>query len=235
MRSLAWLALVVTFGTIGAGCGLFDPDITNFDLFIKDKDFTIDTDQWELNGVDAFTSTDCSVNDVCAVAVEQSGVCAPGQCFGSCNTQTDTCQLQVVMQLWQGVDMSADNPEINTVANEPVVSVTIDSIAYQVISNTMNVETPMFTVYAAPSTTMSTGDPEAQAVGVIPPVPPATLIPETDIIIEPSGQDILASKMGDYMTPFNIIVGSSIMIRQGDSVPQGMLAAVIRVRAHAGL
>jgi hypothetical protein len=152
-----------------------------------------------------------------------------------CNGETDTCQLQIVMQLWQTVDMSTDNPEINTVADEPVVSVTIDSIAYQVTSNTMNVETPAFTVYAAPSTIMSTGDPEARAIGTIPPVPPATLIPETDIAITAEGQSALESRMGDYMTPFNIIVGSEILVNDGDTVPQGRLTAIVRVRAHAGL
>jgi hypothetical protein len=213
-----------------------DPDITNFDLFIQDKEFTVDTDQWALSGVDAFTSTDCSgaMSGICATVVQSSEVCEPGQCFGSCGAN-DTCELTIVLQLWQAVDMSADNPEINTVADEPVVSVTIDSIAYQITENTMNVETPAFTVYASPSTIMSTGDPEALAVGTIAPVPPATLIPETDIEITPDGQTALQNKMGDYMTPFNIIVGSQIVVGQGDPVPQGRLSAVVRVRAHAGL
>ena len=80
MRSFAVLVLALSFGCLGAGCGLVDPNISNFDLFIKDKDFTVDTDQWMLSGVDQFTSVDCSVNDVCAVAVDSSGVCAP-KCF----------------------------------------------------------------------------------------------------------------------------------------------------------
>jgi hypothetical protein len=228
MRRLALLALVMT------GCGLVDPDITNFDLFIRDKEFTVDTDEWNLNGVDAFTSTDCSASPgLCAVAAENA--CDPGQCFGSCDGGSDTCQLQIVMQLWQTVDMSAENPEINTVADEPVVSVTIDSIAYQITENTLNIETPTFTVYAAPSNIMSPGDPEAAAIGTIEPVPPATLIPETDIVLTGDGRSALADKMGDYMTPFNIIVGSEIFVRQGDEVPQGRLRAVVRVRAHAGL
>jgi hypothetical protein len=229
MRSFAVLALLMT------GCGLVNPDVTNFDLYIKDKEFTVDTAQWNLQGVDSFTSMDCSQQDFCAAAVEQAQVCEPGQCFGRCAPDTHTCELQVVLQLWQTVDMSSDNPEINTVANEPVVQVSIDNIAYQVVENTMNVETPIFTVFAAPSTIMSTGDPEADAVGQIPPVPPDTLVPETDITIDQNGQDALASKMGDYMTPFNVIVGAEIDIGQGDPVPQGKLTAVVRVRAHAGL
>ena len=230
MRSFALFALVLT------GCGLVNPDITNFDLFIKDKSFTVDTDQWDLNGVGPFTSQACDTqNDVCAAAVEQSGVCAPGQCFGRCAPDTSTCELRIVLQLWSTVDMVADNPEINTVADEPIVQVTIDSIAYQVTENTMNVETPMFTVYAAPSNIMSTGDPEAEPVGSIAPVPPATLIPETDILIDDGGQQALENKMGDYMTPFNIIVGAEIDVGMGDTIPDGKLSAVVRVRAHAGL
>lgn len=228
------LAVASLAGVLSTGCGLVDPDITNFDLQIQDKMFTVDTEQWQLQGVDQLTSLDCSGSPgMCAVAAEQA--CTEGQCFGRCSTETQTCELQVIVTLWQMVDTDAENPELETVSDQPVVDVTIDSIAYQVITNTLNVETPTFTIYAAPSTIMSPGDPEARAVGTITPVPPATLVPETDVVITEGGRDVLADFMGDYMNPFNIIVSAEVIVGMGDEVPNGELSAVVRVRAHAGL
>lgn len=232
MRCL--LATALLAGILSTGCGLVDPDITNFDLQLDDKMFTVDTEQWQLSGVDQFTSLDCSGSPgMCAVAAEQA--CTDGQCFGRCNGDSDTCELQIVIALWQMVDTDAENPELEAVADQPVVDVTIDSIAYQVIENSLNVETPVFTIYAAPSTIMSPGDPEARVVGTIAPVPSATLIPETDVAITAEGREILGDFMGDYMNQFNIIVGSEVIVGMGDTVPSGRLSAVVRVRAHAGL
>jgi hypothetical protein len=231
MRRL--LAAAFLAGVLSAGCGLVDPDITNFDLYIQDKMFTVDTQQWELQGVDAFTSTDCSATPgVCAVAAEQA--CAEGQCFGRCGLES-TCELQIVVALWQMVDTDAENPELETVADQPVIEVTIDSIAYEVTENSLNVATPELTIYAAPSTIMSPGDPEAREVGTIAPVAPATLIPSTDVVISQGGREVLSDFMGDYMNPFNIIVASEVIVGAGDTVPDGRLSASVRVRAHAGL
>ena len=232
------LVVGVTAAILLAGCGLVDSNITNFDLYIKDKMFTVDTSQWQLQGVDQYTSASCTPppgTDQCAAALQASNACKPGQCIGSCDPSTNTCKLQILLSLWQTVDMSTDNPEINTVASEPVVTVTIDSIAYQVIENTLNVPTPEMTVYAAPSTIMSPGDPEAKPVGMIPPVPANQLVGETTVMMTPDGTTNLAGYMGDYMTPFNIIVGSEIDVGMGETVPAGRLTAVVRVKAHAGV
>jgi hypothetical protein len=232
MTRLAVLGALLCAGV--AGCGLVDPNITNFDLYIKDKTFAVDTSQWQLNGVDAYTHTDCSSSmGICASAAQQA--CKEGQCIGRCDGGTGTCQLQILTALWQSVDMSNDNPEINTVANEPVVQVSIDAIAYQITQNTMNVATPEFTVYVAPSTIMTPGNPEAKPIGTIPSVPAHMTQGETSIVLDEAGQANLAAYMGDYMTPFNIIVGAEIDVGENDTVPDGTLNAIVRVRAHAGI
>lgn len=230
------LAVVVAAALGLAGCGLVDSSVTNFDLYIKDKTFTVDTQQWMLQNVDQLTSTSCTPSpDPCAAAVQNANACKAGQCFGRCDPSTNKCELQVLLSLWQKVDMQADNSEIGTIAKEPVVQVTIDSIAYQVTENTLNVPTPSFTVYAAPSTIMSPGDPEAKPIATIPAVPANMLVGETEIPLGADGRANLSTYMGDYMTPFNIIVGSEVDLKAGDTVPAGRLTAVVRVRAHAGI
>jgi hypothetical protein len=41
--------------------------------------------------------------------------------------------------------------------------------------------------------------------------------------------------MSTYKNPFNVIVGSTLVISAGDMVPTGKLDAVIQIKAHAGL
>ena len=71
------LAVLALAGALG-GCGLVDPDITHFELYIKDKQFTVDTAQWELQDVGMFTDIDCSGNaGLCATAAQQA--CTSGR------------------------------------------------------------------------------------------------------------------------------------------------------------
>jgi len=231
MRSFV---LAAGIALAGSGCGLVDPDITNFDLYVNEKRFTVDTEQWELTGVDEFTATECAGSaGVCAVGA--MAACTEGQCFGQCDGETDTCQLQIQVALWQEVNIDTENPELRDISDEPIIEVEIDAIEYEVGENTLNVPTPEFTLYAAPSTIMSPGDPEAKPIGTIAAVDATTLVPRTTVDITAEGRETLADFMGDHGTPFNIIIGSQLVVGMGDTVPSGALSATVQVRAHAGL
>ena len=233
MRRFAWSACV-TAALALSGCGLISSDVTNFDLTLPDKTFTVDTASWGLGNVDAFTSTSCSANaGVCAAAAQQA--CNQGQCFGSCDSATQTCDLKVLVSLWQPVDLVAEKPELQTINNQPLVGVTIDKLEYQVIENSMNVATPPMTMYIAPATVMAPGDPQAHAIATIPAVPAGTTQALMAIELTADGKTQLAKFMGDYATPFNIIVGAELDVKQGDTVPAGRLAAKVVVTAHASL
>jgi hypothetical protein len=226
-------SFVVLAGAL-AGCGLVDPDITNFELYVQEKQFTVATDDWGLADVPDFTSIECAdMPGFCAQGA--MAACEPGQCVGRCNGESDTCELQVLVALWQPVNVDAENPELRDIASEPVVEVEIDTIEYTVTENTLNVATPPFTIYVAPSTIMSPGNPEARAIGTIEMVAAGTLVPTTQVEITAEGRAALGDFMGDYMTPFNIIVGAELIIGMGDTVPTGAMSAEVQVRAHAGL
>ncbi|MCB9563841.1 MAG: hypothetical protein H6708_25890 [Kofleriaceae bacterium] len=231
-RAAAALAVVGALWLGGAGCGLVSSDIDDFDLSIEEKSFTIDTSQWGLTDVDTFVNTDCSATPgVCATAAQQA--CTDGNCFGSCSTTTNTCELHVVVALWDMVVLTEEQPELQTIDDSPLVGVTIDTIEYAVAENSLNVATPPFTLYVSPSTIMSPGDPEAEAVGTIAPVDARTLLPLTPVDITDAGRASLTDYMTNFSTPFNIIVGADLYIRQGDTVPQGRMSAKVKVAAHA--
>jgi hypothetical protein len=233
MRRIAWSACVSAAFAL-SGCGLISSDVTNFDLTLPAKSFTVDTTSWGLTNVGTFTSTDCSANQgVCAAAAQQA--CNQGQCFGSCDSGTQTCDLKVLVSLWQAVDLVAEKPELATINNQPLVGVSIDKLEYQVTENSLNVATPPMSMYIAPATVMAPGDPQAQLIATIPPIPAGAIQPLMPVTLTADGKAQLAKFMGDYKTPFNIIVGAQIDVKMGDVVPMGRLGAKVLVTAHASL
>lgn len=212
------------------GCGLIDSDITDFNLSINDKTFTVDTAQWELADQSTFPEVDCSQMDVCSAAVMQS--CMSDNCFGSCDGQN--CQALILVSLFVEIDLLDEHPELEEIDN--IVSVSIDKVEYEISENTLTMDTPEMDLYVAPATVMSPGDPQARKIGTIAPVNAMTPTTEPlEVNLTPEGRDNLREFMSMYRTPFNIIVGAEVEIMAGDPIPMGRLEANVRVTATAGL
>lgn len=224
------------FGLGASGCGLISSDVTNFDLTLPDKNFTIDATGWNVNqqAADALLSTNCSSQPtVCASAAMQA--CQMG-CSGSCNTQTHTCDLSMDVSLYRPIDLVTEKPELKSINDEPVIKVTIDSVTYEVTANTLNVATPEMKVYVAPMSVMNPKDPQAKEIGVIAPVAAGqTTTSPQNIAFNATGKADLVNIMSTFKTPFNVLVGSTIVVKMGTPVPSGKLDAVVHIKAHAGL
>jgi hypothetical protein len=227
-------ALVGIAALFVAGCGLIDPDIADFDLSLPEKEIVVDTSQWQLTADATLPAVDCSQSaGVCSLGITE--LCgAEGVCFGSCNTD-QVCDVTVLVNLWHPFDLAKEKPELEEIEGKPLVSISINKIAYKVTENTMNIDSPEMTVYAAPGGVMSPGDPQAQAIGTLPPVLAGTTIEEGDVVLTENGREILADYMKQYSVPFNVIVGTSVDISPGDQVPTGKLTAVVLVSAVAGI
>src|SRR5512138_2690136 len=151
MTHLRLGALVLACAT---GCGLISSDVTNFDLTLPDKSFTVDTGSWQIDQTMAktFLMTSCSgVPALCSTAVQQA--CAMG-CTGTCNTTTQMCDLSLDVSLHQPVNLLMEKPELQSINDEPVIKVSVDSVTYEVTTNTLNVATPPMTVFVAPISVM---------------------------------------------------------------------------------
>jgi hypothetical protein len=233
------IRLLVCSGlALGAGgCGLISSDVTDFDLSMPSKTFTVDTAQWQLTGDPngEFPAIDCSANQgICSTGISQA--CGnQAICFGSCDTTDQTCQATVLVALSQPVNLLDEKPELAQIEDQPLVSVTVDRIYYHVSENTLNVSTPEFMMYVAPENVMSPGDAQAVPVGTIAPLPAATTRDETDMVFVAGGEDALKQFMKDYKTTFRVIVGGSIELHAGDPIPTGSLTATVNVAAHAGI
>ncbi len=239
MRSIAMSAIAALALSAG-GCGLISSDVTDFDLTLPDKTFTVDTSQWMLDSTDVgtVTSVKCAADPSgCEAALQASKACKADQCTASCSGSdaAATCQLAVLVSLYQMVNLVMEKPELQTINDQPLVGVQIDKLEYQVTENTLNVPTPPMVLYVAPSTVMAPGDPMSHVIGTIPAIPAGQTQALMAVDLSVDGQAELAKYMGDYKTPFNIIVGSTLDVKMGDAVPSGRLTAKVKVTAHAHL
>jgi hypothetical protein len=217
-----------------AGCGLISSDVTNFDLTLPDKKFTIDTGSWQIDQTAAnlYLIQACTTSSTCSSQVQLA--CKTG-CTGSCST-THTCDLSLDVSLSQPVDLVMEKPELKSINDEPVIKVAIDSVTYEVKTNTLNVDTPEVTIYVAPTSVLKPSDSMAKAIGTIPPVPAGqvTTSPQP-IMFTSTGKADLVNIMSTFKTPFNVLAGASILVSAGDPVPMGKLDAVVHIKGHAGL
>jgi hypothetical protein len=218
-----------------SGCGLISSDVTDFDLTLPDKNFSIDTASWGVSDAEAqqFLSTSCASSpSVCSSAAQQA---CPMDCSGTCNTSTQTCDLSLDVSLHQGVDLKNEAMELSSINDQPVIKVTVDNVTWQVTNNTLNVPTPLMTVYVAPATVMDPNDAQAKAIGTIDPVDAGMATDVKALTFTQTGKADLAATMGSYKTPFNVIVGSALLVHEGEPVPTGKLDAIVHIDAHAGL
>ncbi|MDX2091688.1 MAG: hypothetical protein SFX73_27755 [Kofleriaceae bacterium] len=232
LRSLLFTGLAVGV----SGCGLIDSDVTNFDLTLPAKSFTIDAMNWQVDQSAATAMLSTSCGSMPAACMTAAASACRTDCTGTCSSETSTCELHLDVSLFQPIDLVTEKPELKSINDEPVIKVEIDSVNYEVESNTLNVATPEMTVYVAPMSAMSPKDPQAKAIGVIPATPAGmtTSVPQM-LQFTPTGRAELIAMMNNYKTPFNIIVGSSLTVSSSSMVPNGKLEAVVYIKAHAGL
>ena len=225
-------------GALASGCGLIDSDVTNFDLTLPDKQFSVDASGWNVNqmAADTFLNMSCSSSpSICSSAATQA---CPMNCSGRCGASS-RCELELNISAYKGIDLVTEKPELKQIDDRPVLSVEVDSVRYTVTANTLNVNTPEMGVFVAPITVMDPKDPMAKQIGIIPSVPAGATVATRDMMYTATGKQTLVDTMSTYKNPFNVIVGTSIMnpivIAAGQMVPTGKLDAVIQIKAHAGL
>lgn len=219
---------------VSAGCGLISSDVADFELNLPDKSFSIDTAGWNVDEqqAQALLGTSCaSAPTVCNTAAQMA---CDMNCSGTCNA-SQRCELQLDVGLHRQVNLVDEKPELKSINDQPVIKVTIDSVTYAVVANTLNVATPELKMYVAPISVMDPKSAEAIEIGTIAPVAAGATVGPTPIAFTETGKAKLVGMMSTYKTPFNVIVGSSLTVTEGQMVPEGKLDAVIRIRAHAGL
>src|SRR5712672_1003845 len=92
----AHLAAAVLGGSLVAGCGLISSDVTNFDLKLPDKKFTIDASGWQVDASKApfnngmLASVPCN-SPACSMVPQ---ACS-SDCTSTCDTVANSCMLSL--------------------------------------------------------------------------------------------------------------------------------------------
>ena len=235
----ARLAAAAMGVSLVTGCGLISSDVTNFDLMLPDKKFTIDASGWQVDGSKSpfnngtLASVPCSsMPTVCSMMVAQA---CSSDCSSTCDTVANSCQLSLDISRPLKVDLLTDQPDLKTINDQPVIKVSIDSVTYEVTFNNLTVDTPAIDVYVAPISALKPTDPQAKLIGTIPAIPRGTKTEPQALEFTPTGKADLVNIMSTFKTPFNVLVASHLMVRAGQMLPMGKLDAVVRIRGHAGL
>jgi hypothetical protein len=219
------------------GCGLLSSNSADVALDLPAKPFSIDTSGWQVTQqtADAYLSTTCtpgtnSTGDVCSAAATAA---CPANCTGSCDSTAHTCDLALQIAAHQMVDLLSDSPNLEALADHSGVTITVDSVEYMVSDNSLNIATPPITVYVAPMSSTQPGDTGVTAIATIATVEPEALVAAADLEFVDGGQAALDAAMSDYKDPFNVIVGATITLADGDPLPTGKLDATVQINAHA--
>lgn len=223
--SAAFLALALSM----TGCGLIDSDVAQLNLRFPKHDFKVDTTDWRLAGAQV-PSVSCQ-----QVNCEQSGALfCGGGCSASCNTGSNTCQAAVPITLVNDFDLANEAPEYQKIGNQPVISVSIDDVYFDIGENTLDVITPVLVVFMGPPSVTSPNDSGAQRVGTIPSIG----MRETgrkSITFDGDGKAVMSRYMNDFHTPFRVGVSGEVALHAGDPAPSGKLVGSVQANAHVGL
>jgi hypothetical protein len=216
-----------------SGCGLISDDITDFDIALN-KNFTIDTGTYQVDQQSASTllATSCTGMPTACMTAAQN-VC-PMDCTGTC-AASGTCELDLDVSLYQMVDLLNDQSQLKAFDDRPIIKVEIDKVTFTVATNTLNVATPAMDVYVAPMSIMDPKDSMAKKIGTIPSVPAGGTPTDAEVQFTATGKQDLITTMGMFKTPFNILVGTTLVVTNGTPVPMGKLDGTVRIVGHAGI
>src|SRR5258706_15251479 len=105
--------------SIVLGCGLIQSDVTNFDLTLKDKSFSVDASGWNVSQMqaDAFLNTSCSMGSTNGCTAAASTAC-PMNCTGVCGA-ANKCELILDVSVYKPIDLVTEQPELKTINDEP--------------------------------------------------------------------------------------------------------------------
>lgn len=217
-----------------AACGVIN-DATSIKLELPDKKFTISADAWQVAqpAADSFLAMPCDTATMACSTLADT-LCE-ANCSGACNA-ANTCDLSLDISLAQPVNLVTDQPALKTFSDQSTIRISVDSVTFDVRTNDLTVDTPVLTVYVAPMSVTLSSDPMAIEIGTVATVPAGQLTAGPEPIdLSEAGRAALVKIMSSFKTPFNVLVGASIHLTEGELVPSGKLDAIVQITGYAGV
>jgi hypothetical protein len=212
-----------------AGCGaLIGPDVDDQPLSFPEREFRLDADELGLTSSVAVMPT-----VACGQCLDEvDSFCDGDDCRAVCDEGSDTCSAQVNVALSETYDLREDGIGFGGIeVDAPIV---IDGFEFEIVTNTLDVATPVIEIYVAPVTVAAITDSRAKLIGTIRPLAPGEK-GRFSLTFSADGRGHLQDVLDAYLTPFNLLVVTQVSVGAGEAVPTGMLVGKVRVSAHADL
>jgi hypothetical protein len=204
-----------------SGCDLLDlarnPSIT-FKLPAQSYSFSTMDARWKAPPPTFSQRIDCSMPpDCCTLPGAPAGTPASFDCAQfSLTCDAGQCGISFPLETARAVDLSK---EVGGQAGAVVSSITLKSLDYTV-NNQLGVGLPPVNVYVAPMGVTSASSPQAQLVGTFP-MTAAGVDTGGTIVLSPQAQQAFSTHARDLQTPFNLIAGTTMVVRSGSPPPMG--------------
>src|ERR1700733_16083849 len=99
---MTYLRLYLGASVLSAGCGLISSDVTNVELQLPGKTFTVAASGWQVNQqvADTYLGTSCTnpAPNICTSGA--AAACSMG-CTGSCDAMTSKCDLSLNVSVYK--------------------------------------------------------------------------------------------------------------------------------------
>ena len=225
-----------------AGCGLVNGKSISYEYAFDAQQFMEKLgDERTMSVVPTMACDPSASPDPCA-ALQQQPVPA-GAPKMQCDSASRACIAVADVRLPYPVDLSQQSlpPAVVTYG---VDTVSVEKIAYWIMSNTVNVALPPIDLYVASSAAKDENDSSAKLVGSVAMLAAksatcadaadpkgdsaAGMAAVCDVKLSETGQAAMALFIKDYKTPFQFIAHTKIVAHGGDPLPVGSISFFVR-------
>jgi hypothetical protein len=229
------LACVLLMGS--TGCGLLSSDITTTSYRLPAQTYSFDTTMFSGLPTGSTPAVPCGdgqlVTDCCnppAPAPTPDCTTTPLVCAAN-SGGANVCTAELPESISTLIDLSTSVPALGSF---PTGNISIASVDYMVMNNTLNVDLPPVTIYLAPNGMTKPTDPGAMVFGTIPAIP-AGSDPSGTVQKAPSADQTFSMYAANLSTPFEFIAGTTVVIPSGSPIPSGQLTISVTVTLSAHL
>jgi hypothetical protein len=225
----ATLSRVLTCVSVAAlgvlGCGLISTDVTKVTFDLPMKTYTFDSASF---GVPTANSAPIP----CGAAPLVTDCCNPLGVSVGCNAQRSVmcesakCVLHQIVSIPQKVDFKKEVPQLASVSDQHLANMSFEALNYAVTANTLNVAVPQLQLYLAPGTVTTLPSDQAVLFGTVDMIP-AGQTPSGSITKQADADATFAQFGSDLSVPFNILIGTTIVVPSGTPTPTGHVSVAV--------
>ena len=220
------LSMVMT-----AACGLISSDIATVKFALPERTYSFDTAKagWNLPPA---TLPDIACTDdagCCTLAM----VAVPGVNCNMVICDAMKCAVKVTVETPpQTINLKME-ANLGSLNKQSAIDVTVSKIAYDVTTNTMNVDLPPVELFVAPDGTTTASDSAAKRFGTVPTIPAATPVTNGNVTLDPVGQEAFVGFAHNFSTPFVFLARTSVIVPAGSPLPMGAVEIKIKGQLSA--